>query len=585
MMHQLLNLRNIFVIIFFHFLSCETIMDVSNVSTDVHTSTYLLQKLAKKESDMIEKLKKFVLSVEKQSKKLQNYRNKFQTNVNKKDDLETFAANPLNALGAMQRLSYGITHHFKPTMFDKKIAKEKQKILHFRQMFPTIKDFNETCFNLLLLQRMYKLDITELTKGRIKTTGAQSFYITDGAQEPLQCGQIRYMNKLVSDQGKKSLGIELKKEIEKQWSMSETKNCDQNKGSKVSSERIGNKKQAPSIPPVENIFKNVNIDYKSLKNIRNSKEYQKSLNMVRSSYDHLCSNSSSQKQSANLLSCAFKHHLDPYLRIGPFSIEARSQDPDAVVFHHFMNDEEMRHFINVGMEDITRSTMTSAVKSTQLHALARTSQQGWIGERFYRFPITESFQGWDRNGSFHMTTEINNQTTPDYPASNVQHHLVVEDKLVYNITRRIELATQLTLDRPYASEAYQVANYGLGGQYTPHPDAIGYHNEASITQKISDRYTRYYSLVGDRLATFMVYLSNVNFGGGTVFPLINSGNNVSKGSALFWKNMYSDGKTDYLSVHGGCPVLLGSKWITNKWIQYYDNFRTNPCGLVKEKRK
>ena len=83
----------------------------------------------------------------------------------------------------------------------------------------------------------------------------------------------------------------------------------------------------------------------------------------------------------------------------------------------------------------------------------------------------------------------------------------------------------------------------------------------------------------------MVYLSNVNFGGGTVFPLINSGNDVSKGSALFWKNMYSDGKTDYLSVHGGCPVLLGSKWITNKWIQYYDNFRTNPCGLVKEKRK
>ena len=61
MTHQLL--RNIFVIMSFHFLSCETIMDVSNVSTDVHTSTYLLQNLAKRELDMIEKLKKFIFSV------------------------------------------------------------------------------------------------------------------------------------------------------------------------------------------------------------------------------------------------------------------------------------------------------------------------------------------------------------------------------------------------------------------------------------------------------------------------------------------------------------------------------------------
>ena len=163
--------------------------------------------------------------------------------------------------------------------------------------------------------------------------------------------------------------------------------------------------------------------------------------------------------------------------------------------------------------------------------------------------------------------------------------MVIEDRLAYNITKRIEMATQLILDRPYASEAYQVANYGLGGQYTPHPDAIGYHNPSKEGQGSSNKNTKYYSLVGDRLATFMVYLSNVDFGGGTVFPLINVGNRASAGSALFWKNMYSDGKTDYFSVHGGCPVLVGSKWITNKWIQYYDNFRSSPCELSDKMRR
>ena len=244
----------------------------------------------------------------------------------------------------------------------------------------------------------------------------------------------------------------------------------------------------------------------------------------------------------------------------------------------------MNHFIQAGSVDISRSKMTSAIKSAKVHALARTSQQGWVGERFYKFPVTESYKGWDNNGNFYMISEISSQTVPEYPSSNVQNYMIIEDRLAYDITKRIEMATQLILDRPYASEAYQVANYGLGGQYTPHPDAIGYHNPSKENERSLHKAAKYYSLVGDRLATFMVYLSNVYFGGGTVFPLINVGNQASSGSALFWKNMYSDGKTDYLSVHGGCPVLVGSKWITNKWIQYYDNFRNSPCELSDKMR-
>ena len=42
-------------------------------------------------------------------------------------------------------------------------------------------------------------------------------------------------------------------------------------------------------------------------------------------------------------------------------------------------------------------------------------------------------------------------------------------------------------------QLFQILNYGIGGQYTPHPDSK------------------------DRIATFMAYLSHVVEGGATVF--------------------------------------------------------------------
>ena len=40
-----------------------------------------------------------------------------------------------------------------------------------------------------------------------------------------------------------------------------------------------------------------------------------------------------------------------------------------------------------------------------------------------------------------------------------------------------------------------------------------------------------------------------------------------KGDLAFWFNIDRNLNVDYLTFHGGCPVLVGSKWITNKWIR------------------
>ena len=51
---------------------------------------------------------------------------------------------------------------------------------------------------------------------------------------------------------------------------------------------------------------------------------------------------------------------------------------------------------------------------------------------------------------------------------------------------------------------------------------------------------------------------------------------------LFYFSRYNNdllGRTDHLTLHGGCPVLAGSKWITNKWFTSHAQMRNYPCPL------
>ena len=129
-----------------------------------------------------------------------------------------------------------------------------------------------------------------------------------------------------------------------------------------------------------------------------------------------------------------------------------------------------------------------------------------------------------------------------------QNAFVEDDEVADRITNRIEHITGLNM---VAAEPLQVSNYGLGGHYVEHSDVLPPKNLTN----------------GNRLATFLIYLTDVNFGGNTVFVHPEISIAAVKGSAVFWFNVDQRGKLDWRTVHGGCPVVIGDKWIATKWIR------------------
>ena len=156
----------------------------------------------------------------------------------------------------------------------------------------------------------------------------------------------------------------------------------------------------------------------------------------------------------------------------------------------------------------------------------------------------------------------------------------IEHPILWKLNKKISMATNLVTDVHGSTTEMQVTSYGLGGLCQDHMDSYGVlETEEEILRKRKPNYLVH----GDILGTFMAWLSDTGAGGGTSF--LNSENEKlvmpKKGAALFWYNLYSDGSPDPRTKHAGCPVLKGSKWIMNKWMHSYDNFKKFKCGLFK----
>lgn len=127
----------------------------------------------------------------------------------------------------------------------------------------------------------------------------------------------------------------------------------------------------------------------------------------------------------------------------------------------------------------------------------------------------------------------------------------------HDVVQRLEARIAKLVNWPEENgEGLQILHYTAGAEYKPHYDYFDPHEPGTPT--ILKR-------GGQRVATIVMYLSEPEKGGGTVFPDIHMEVAPKRGNAVFFS--YDRPHPSTRTLHGGSPVIAGEKWIATKWLR------------------
>ncbi|CAL4064430.1 unnamed protein product [Meganyctiphanes norvegica] len=227
------------------------------------------------------------------------------------------------------------------------------------------------------------------------------------------------------------------------------------------------------------------------------------------------------------LFCQYMTGNHPWLLLAPFKVEVISRQPYITVIYDLITASEAESLWNYTAEGLHTPNHPMMKKNENSTKIDWSLKNQWVNES-------------------------------DQPQ-------------LKQVTQRIEALANVRAGQQH-SRPYMVANYGLGGAYTPHMDTFG---PFGITQ---DR------LYGERLATAMIYLQAPKSGGNTVFPWVGAGIRPVNFAGVLWWNLLDSHEYDFLTKHAACPILRGTKWIANKWISYKPQWPGRNCPKDAAKR-
>ena len=220
------------------------------------------------------------------------------------------------------------------------------------------------------------------------------------------------------------------------------------------------------------------------------------------------------------LICYFMNTRDRfYTRLMRIKIEEAYKNPYIIIYHDVLSDNEIDEIKKLALPLMSRATIQNPVTGLSEIVDYRVSKSAWLMDK--------------------------------------------DSEVVARVIRRIGEFSKLSVK---SAELLQVANYGIGGQYEPHYDY------ARPGEKVAFKN-------GNRIATWLNYMSDVEAGGATAFIDLGISLKPKKGSAAFWFNLYPNGEGNLLTLHAACPVLLGSKWVSNIWFHEREQEFVRPCGL------
>ncbi|XP_022219289.2 prolyl 4-hydroxylase subunit alpha-2 [Drosophila obscura] len=215
------------------------------------------------------------------------------------------------------------------------------------------------------------------------------------------------------------------------------------------------------------------------------------------------------------LVCRYNHTTTPFLRLAPLKEEEISRDPLIWLYHDVVYDSEIAELT----ANLTREEMS----------------QGY----------TDNYTTTEKERIFHVKT---------FEGSG--------EKLDRDLVNRMaDISGLLAGNHTHLARI----NYGLGSHFPEHADYSDIKANPELVEE------------GDRLITFLFYLTDVPLGGATIFPKVNLTIQPKKGSALFWYNIHNDWEPHLLTRHAVCPMIEGNRWILTKSLLAYDQMFVKLC--------
>jgi prolyl 4-hydroxylase len=158
---------------------------------------------------------------------------------------------------------------------------------------------------------------------------------------------------------------------------------------------------------------------------------------------------------------------------------------------------------------------------------------------------------------------LSDHPDPDYRTSE-SCNLSPYDPLVASVEAKI---SRLMGIQPAHGETVQGQRYAVGQQFKPHHDFFYTNQQYWLAEERSG---------GQRTWTTMIFLNQPEGGGETMFEKAGVRITPRAGNLLTWNNLDQFGEANMNSLHQGCPVTAGVKYIITKW------YRERPWAVQPE---
>lgn len=135
-------------------------------------------------------------------------------------------------------------------------------------------------------------------------------------------------------------------------------------------------------------------------------------------------------------------------------------------------------------------------------------------------------------------------------SETAQQSLLTDDMLDKLVEIERRLAGLVEMDRSHL-ETWQATDYPLGGNFYYHMDS-GYWDTHPA---------------GDRIYTFLLYLTTPERGGGTDFRALGQRVRAKAGKLVIWNNLFANGDSNHRMIHSSMPLLKGRKTTLVTWLR------------------